>query len=72
MVEPEQTSLLHLPLDDLVTGFPHIPPECGTVLAQAIVVCLGQHEHGSGVALRVSGVFQGKAAVELPFCSCDD
>lgn len=40
MVKPSKIPSLDLHLSDLTTGFPHIPPECGAVLAQAVVVCL--------------------------------
>ncbi len=50
-------SPIRLPLEDLASGFPHIPPECGTALAQAAVLCLEGQGHGAGVALEVTGTF---------------
>jgi hypothetical protein len=46
-----------LVLEDLATGFPHIPPECGTALAQAAVLCLEGQGHSTGVRLEVEGSF---------------
>lgn len=47
-----------LTLEDLSDDFPHIPPECGTVLVQSAVLCLEGHGHTSGVLLTVQGSFQ--------------
>jgi len=46
-----------LTLEDLSVGFPHIPPECGTVLTQSAVLCLEGQGHTSGVPLAVQGSF---------------
>src|SRR5438132_10658444 len=46
-----------LTLEDLSEGFPHIPPECGTVLVQSAVLCLEGQGHQSGALLTVRGSF---------------
>ena len=46
-----------LVLEDLSERFPHIPPECGTVLVQSAVLCLEGQGHKSGVLLSVQGSF---------------
>jgi hypothetical protein len=46
-----------LTLEDLSEGIPHIPPECGTVLAQSAGLCLEGQGHKSGVLLTVQGSF---------------
>jgi hypothetical protein len=46
-----------LTLEDLSEGFPHIPPECGTVLVQSAVLCLEGQGHQSGARLTVQGSF---------------
>lgn len=47
-----------LVLEDLGHGFPHVPPECGTVLVQSAVLCLEGQGHKSGTRLMVQGTFQ--------------
>ena len=42
-----------LTLEDLSEDFPHIPPECGTILVQSAVLCLEGQGHKSGALLRV-------------------
>lgn len=44
-------------LEDLSEDFPHIPPECGTVLVQSAVLCLEGQGHKSGALLTVQGSF---------------
>ena len=44
-------------LEDLSEDFLHIPPECGTVLAQSAVLCLEGQGHKSGARLTVPGSF---------------
>jgi hypothetical protein len=46
-----------LTLEDLSVNFPHIPPECGTVLVQSAVLCLEGQGHKSGALLTVRGSF---------------
>ncbi len=46
-----------LALEDLAGGFPHVPPECGTVLVQSAVLCLEGQGHKSGAQLAVQGAF---------------
>jgi hypothetical protein len=46
-----------LTLEDLAEDFPHIPPECGTVLVQSAILCLEGQSHKSGVPLTVQGSF---------------
>src|SRR5262245_13357891 len=46
-----------LTLEDLAESFPHIPPECGTVLVQSAVLCLEGQGHRSGALLSVQGSF---------------
>ena len=48
-----------LALEDLAGGFPHVPPECGTVLVQSAVLCLEGQGHKSGAPLTVQGSFDG-------------
>jgi hypothetical protein len=64
MVESAERPSLHLALGELTTGFPHIPPECGTVLAQAAIVCLENQGHASGVNLQVDDPFLRRAVLE--------
>ena len=52
-----------LTLEDLSEGFPHIPPECGTVLVQSAVLCLEGQGHKSGARLLVDGDFAATFAV---------
>ena len=54
---PRGNSPASLILEDLSGGFPHIPPECGTVLVQSAVLCLEGQGHKSGVPLTVHGSF---------------
>src|SRR4051794_32881382 len=42
-------------LDTLASEFPHVPPACGAMLAQAAILCLDKHGHAPGVVLSVSG-----------------
>jgi len=46
-----------LTLEDLLEDFPHIPPECGSVLVQSAVLCLEGQGHTSGALLTVQGSF---------------
>jgi hypothetical protein len=46
-----------LTLEDLSADFPHIPPECGTVLVQSAVLSLEGQDHKSGTLLTVEGSF---------------
>jgi hypothetical protein len=46
-----------LRLEDLSQDFPHIPPECGSVLVQSAVLCLEGQGHKSGALLTVHGSF---------------
>jgi hypothetical protein len=64
MVEPGQAPLLSLALSELIVGFPHVPPECGAVLAQAVVVCLENQGHASGAQLLVDGTFKRRAVLD--------
>jgi len=58
MPMPEAESpIAELLLEDLARSFPHIPPECGTALAQAAVLRLEGQGHGAGVLLGVIGTF---------------
>lgn len=50
--EPELT------LENLVDGFPHVPPACGASMAQAGMVCLESQGHTPGVRLTVKGTFK--------------
>src|SRR5262249_31671145 len=54
MARPAMPPVL-LTLEDLLEGFPHIPPECGSVLVQSAVLCLEGQRHTSGVKLPVQG-----------------
>jgi hypothetical protein len=42
-------------LDTLTGEFPHVPVACGTMLAQAAVLCLDKQGHAPGVVLSVGG-----------------
>jgi hypothetical protein len=53
-VEPSPPELA---LEDLERRFRHIPPSCGSALAQAAVLCLEGQGHASGVLLSVAGTF---------------
>jgi hypothetical protein len=46
-----------LTLEDLLEGFPHIPPEGGSVLVQSAVLSLEGQGHHSGALLTVQGSF---------------
>jgi len=48
-----------LHFNHLAEKFPHIPPECGSALEQAIAVCLESQGHRSGCLMTVEGEFQG-------------
>ncbi len=52
---PSEDTKGQLLLDALAVEFPHIPPACGTMLAQAAILCLDKQGHVSGVTLTVSG-----------------
>jgi hypothetical protein len=56
-----------LALDELITGFPHIPPACGASLAQAVVICLGRQGHVPGVTLTVRGGYTTSVLVGWTF-----
>src|ERR1700736_3151654 len=55
---PAEGLLTPLILEDLSEGFPHVPPECGTVLVQSAVLCLEGQSHKSGALLTVHGSFK--------------
>lgn len=52
-----------LNLDDLTSGFPHIPSACGEALSQAVAVSLESQGHSSGVILKISGLHKKSFAV---------
>jgi hypothetical protein len=54
---PPEDPPVALTLEDLSEDFPHIPPECGTVLVQSAVLCLEGQGHKSGALLTVQGAF---------------
>ncbi len=54
-------------LEDLKRGFPNIPPACGEMHAQAILVCFDHHEHVSRVNLMVQGEFSEEIEVRWKF-----
>src|ERR1700722_9627193 len=64
MGKRSQLPTLDLDLGELATGFPHIPPECGTALAQAVVVCLENQGHTAGVTFRVDDAFVRRVVVD--------
>jgi hypothetical protein len=53
--QPKQDASGQIYLDTLAVAFPHIPPACGTMLAQAAILCLDKQGHVSGVPLTVKG-----------------
>ena len=56
MPEPAKQSIPgQISLDALAIEFPHIPPACGTMLAQAAILCLDKQGHASRVPLPISG-----------------
>src|SRR6478672_4067213 len=44
-------------LEELKTGFPHVPADCGGMHAQAAVICLDHNNHSPRVKLTVQGDF---------------
>lgn len=51
-------------LEHLSRRFPHIPPACGTYLAQAGTICLDGQGHASGVKLQVKGSDATEVAIK--------
>lgn len=54
-------------LEQLRTGFPHMPAACGEHHAQAALVCLTHHGHRPGVGLTIGGDFPETVRIEWTF-----
>ena len=67
--EFEETSRA-LSVDELRSGFPHVPVAGGAMMAQAAVVCLDHQGHKSGVRFRVIGDLAGSFV--LTWCEAID